>query len=338
MTVTNGKCLLGEHMLRIDAHLHFISNHPDCVKTLDDLDTRLLNICGVWTQGLDWRTEQAAPYRALHQGNPKRFSWCTTFDLPRFNDPNYVESCIETLRQDFRDGACAVKIWKNIGMEIKDPSGRWFMVDDPLFTPILNFIEQSGKTLLMHIAEPLACWQPLMDHNPHSNYYKGSPEWHMYGKPGVASHAELIQARDNLVARHPKLRCVGAHLGSLEYDVSEIAKRFDQYPNFAVDTSARLLDFMLQDTKKVRQFFLDYQDRIMFGTDCVSTNDKSNATQQEIRDANAGLCESFHYWKNYLERNDNVKVWRWEAIGLGLPESVLEKVYYKNAERWYPGI
>jgi len=325
-------------MLRIDSHLHFIANHPDCIALLGELDFKLLNICGVWEQGMDWRANQAEPYRALHKSNPKRFEWITTFDLPRFDDPNYVEACIATLKQDFADGACAVKIWKNIGMEIKSPDGEWFMPDDPLFIPILEFIEKSNKTLLMHLAEPLACWRPLQEGKPHYGYFKAHPQWHMYNKPEYTSHEQLIQARDNIVARQPKLRCVGAHFASLEYDVAEMAKRFDKYPNFAVDTSARLLDVMCQDSNKVRQFFIDYADRIMFGTDFVNTSDKSKASAEDIRKCNEQLRYDAKSWAAYLETTDNVKVWQWEAKGLGLPPNVLEKIYHKSAQRWYPGV
>ena len=103
----------------------------------------------------------------------------------------------------------------------------------------------------------------------------------MFNKPDFPSHEQLIAARDNVLAKHPTLRFIGAHLGSLEFDVDEVAARLARYPNFAVDISARLGDLAIQDSAKVRQFFLDYPDRILFGTDIVMRQPPSSMSPSE---------------------------------------------------------
>ncbi len=326
----------------IDAHIHYGDDDPLLLALLADFDLTLLNICVV-TQVQDtdsqgpWR-EQAATYGALAQAHPQRFAWCTSFELPRFDDPTYMDQVIAGLQRDFQAGALACKIWKNIGMDVKKPNREFLMVDDPLFDPIFECLIANGKPLLTHIAEPLACWQPLTEDNPHYGYYSKNPQWHMYGRTGFPSHEQLMAARDHVLEKHPKLRMIGAHLGSLEWDVDVVAGRLDRYPNFAVDISARLTDLVVQDSAKVREFFLKYQDHLLFGTDVVMRQKPStmNATDKAaVLDALRATYQS-HF--AYFETDQPVVVRGRTTRGLRLPASVLEKFYRTNAQAWYPGL
>jgi len=251
----------------IDAHNHVIGDHADSLELLAKHDLQLLNICFAETDGA-WRRQMREPYARLSQRYPERYAWCTSFDLPSFED-GYVERVLEGLERDFEAGAVACKVWKNIGMEVRSPDGALLMIDDPLFDPIFAFLTQVGKPLLMHIAEPVACWRPLSEASPHQQYYQSNPQWHMHGRSDVPSHEALIAARDRVVAKHPALRVVAAHLGSLEHDVGAVAERLARHANLAVDMSARLGDMLNHDTEAVRELFLRYPDRILFGIDVV---------------------------------------------------------------------
>ena len=321
----------------IDAHIHYGDNATGLLALLDEFDLKLLNICYVQSPDDPWR-EQADRYQSLTERYPSRFAWCTSFDLPRFDDPNYIATVLAGLERDFAAGAIACKVWKNIGMGVRKPDGTFLMIDDPLFDPIFSYLAAANRTLLMHIAEPLACWQPLDEHNPHYGYYSRNPEWHMYGKSGVRSHGELIAARDHVIERYPELRIVGAHFGSLEYDVDEVAARLARYPNFAVDISARLGDIAIQDSSKVRQFFIDHQDRILFGTDVVMEQRPSQMAPSE-RDAAINMLRSTYATHfAYFEQDGKVTVRGRETQALALPQPVLAKFYHDNALRWYPGL
>lgn len=324
-------------MTIIDAHIHYGDDHPALLALLEQFDLKLLNICVARDAHGRWR-EQAETYQVLAEKHPQRFAWCTSFDLPRFEDADYVQKVIEGLDRDFAGGAVACKVWKNIGMEVKTPSGEFFMVDDPLLDPIFDHIAQSDRTLLMHIAEPLACWQPLSEDNPHYGYYSRNPQWHMYNKPDYPSHQELIAARDRVLEKHPGLRVVGAHIGSLEYDVDAVAARLARYPNFAVDTSARLGDLAYQESAKVRQFFLDYSDRVLFGTDVVMRQKPSEMNETERAARLNALRETYRTHFAYFESDQPVTVRGQESEGLGLPADVREKFYRTNAQTWYPAL
>lgn len=160
----------------------------------------------------------------------------------------------------------------------------------------------------------------------------------MHGKPDFPSHREIIAARDRLLAKFPKLRVVGAHLGSLEYDVAEIARRLDQFSNFAVDSSARMRDLTYQDSGKVKQFFADYPDRILFGTDIVQRQPLSGMSPEERRKKIAYFESRYDMEMAYFESPQIVQIGDRQIQGLGLSGEILDKFYRENAICWYPGL
>jgi predicted TIM-barrel fold metal-dependent hydrolase len=322
-------------MLRIDAHIHYVGDHADCLNTLERLNLKLLNVCVAHEAG-SWR-QRADVYRQLAVDHPDRYAWCTTFDPPD-GLADYVERVIDGLARDFDKGAIACKVWKNIGMEVRTPGGAFMMVDDPLFDPIYAFLADEERTVLMHIGEPLACWQPLDEDNLHTGYYRDHPEWHMYLHPEYPSHQALMNARDHVLEKHPRMRVVGAHLGSLEYDVAEIAKRLDRYPNFAVDSSARTRDLAAQDPDVVRAFFAAYPDRILFGTDLVIRDSHATMDEETRAAALERLEQVYAREAAYYQQDGLTEVSGRTVAGIGLPDEVLEQFYHKNAARWYPGI
>ncbi len=321
----------------IDAHIHYGDDSPEFLALLAEFGMKLLNISFVHSPDSPWRP-QAERYQSLAAAYPAHFAWCTSIDLPRFDDLTYIDSAISGLQQDFDDGAVACKIWKNVGMEVLRPDGSYLLIDDPIFDPIYSFIAASGRSLLLHIAEPLACWLPLDPNGPHYNYYRNNPEWHMFNRPEAPSHAALIAARDRVMEKHPSLRVIGAHLGSLEHDVDEVAARLDRYPNFAVDISARLGDLARQPSAKVRRFFERYQDRILFGTDVVMRTPPADLPPDERAAVLAPLAETYRTHFAYLEGTADVTVRGYTTTGLGLPPSTLDRLYTANARHWYPGI
>jgi predicted TIM-barrel fold metal-dependent hydrolase len=205
------------------------------------------------------------------------------------------------------------------------------MPDDPAFAPILAAIATRGKTLYAHLAEPIGAWKPLDPTDPDSSYYRENPRWHMYGHPERPKKETILAARDRMLGAHPKLRVVGCHLGSMEEDVAEIAKRLDRYPNFAVDTAARVTHLAIQPREKVRAFLLRYQDRILYGTDDgLMPGDDAAA---RVKHWEADLQRD---WK-YFATAEQVEYMGRTVTGLELPAPVLRKLYHENAAKWVPG-
>src|ERR1700746_1598042 len=139
-------------------------------------------------------------------------------------------------------------------MEIKDRDGRYVLPDDPALQPIYRDIQEHNRTLVAHVAEPDEAWEPPNLNGLDYSYYKDNPTWYMYRRPEAPKKKQLLQARDHLLAQNRKLRVVGAHLGSMEDDLDGLAQRLDKYPNFAVDTAARVVHLVVQPSSKVREF------------------------------------------------------------------------------------
>jgi predicted TIM-barrel fold metal-dependent hydrolase len=326
----------------IDAHAHLPADHPEAEQLLAELDVQVLNISlgfdaeGRWREG---SMSGVQPYQRLAEERPRRFAWCTAFDPPTLSDlvkpREYTERTLATLAGEFAAGAVACKVWKNIGMEVRDAQGRFVGVDDPLFTPVFEFIEREGRALILHTGEPRACWLPLDPRSPHYDYYREHPQWHMHDRSDFPSHAELIAGRDRVLERHPRLRVVGAHLGSLEYDVAEVEARLARFPNFCVDTAERLLDLALQPVARVRAFFEAHPDRVLFGSDLLFETAFSAMPDGERQIALAHVRQTFQQEQAYYSQVGQQRVRGKDVSGLGLSEAIRQQLFEGNARRCY---
>ena len=230
------------------------------------------------------------------------------------------------------------KVWKEVGMEIKTPSGQFVMPDDPVFDPIYDHLAQSRKPLLAHLGEPVAAWLPLDPENVHHGYYSTHPEWHVYGREDFPSHAAILAARDRILERHPDLILIGAHLGSMAHDVDEVAKRLDRYPNFYVEVAARTRDLSRQPRAKVRDFFIQYQDRILYGVDwSLRPAENSPSAEERLRFVE-NTEKRYRRDYQYFAGAGPVEMAGKQVEGLSLPRTVLEKFYSLNARRLLPGL
>src|ERR1700722_3868029 len=317
----------------VDTHVHAFKNDPAFADLMARLRLHVLDICVADTQGIYGElAAQLARAKSFVQASSGHARLCVTFNPFKFQQKDFAQKTVRELHQEFADGAVAVKIWKNIGMELKTPDGRYVMPDDPAFAPVYNEIAAENKTLVAHVAEPSSCWQPPNPDSPDYDYYKENPEWYMYLHPDHPRKEVILAARDHLLAENPKLRVVGAHLGSMETDVDEIAKRFDRYPNFAVDTAARMEYLMIQPREKVRNFLIKYQDRVLYGTDLEFL--AKETTPEALKDWQDTYARD---WK-FLATNQTLQLRGREIQGLNLPEPVLRRIYHDNAVRWIPGI
>jgi predicted TIM-barrel fold metal-dependent hydrolase len=317
----------------IDTHTHVFHNDPAFPAMLTRLRLHTLDIC-VFTDKepvfTNLQAEIDSAMAVTHAGNG-HVSWCTTFDPFKFNSPNFANDAVQQLNRDFKNRAVAVKIWKNIGMELKAPDGHFVMPDDPAFAPIYRDIAAQNKTLIAHLAEPNSCWQPPNPGSPDYSYYQEHPEWYMYGKPDHPSKQKILDARDHLLAQNPNLRVVGAHLGSMEMDLDGLSQRLDHYPNFAVDTAARVVYLALQPRDKVRAFLIKYQDRVLYGTDLGY---RPKGDSDSLQDWESTYLRD---WK-FFSTHDTVEFDGHKFQGLQLPDAVLRKLYHDNAAHWIPTI
>lgn len=321
----------------IDAHAHLAGNHPDTVSVLGGLALKVVNIA-LPRPDRAWRPHAETSYRDTAARWPDRFAWVTTFDLPDWEDPAWAEKVIHELDRDFAAGAVGCKVWKNIGMQARRTDGGYLMIDDPVFTPVFNHLARLGRPLLTHVADPIEGWLPLDERSPHYQHYTQHPEWHMHGRPDAPTHAELMAARDRVLARHRGLRVIGAHLGSLSHDLRGLAQRLDEHPNFAVDTSARVRDIIRHDRDELLAFLTKYQDRVLWGSDLICVEPHARLEPPE-RSRQLALIRAYYQSElMFYQSGRPLQLGPLRTHGLDLPAAMIEKLFRTNARTWYPGL
>jgi len=319
---------------RIDAHVHFFAESKPVLDALERQNVTGVNICVVdrYDRGYETAPPQHAMARRLARASHGRLPWVAALDDGTFAQPGFATRALADLRRALDEGAIGVKIYKSMGMELRRSDGTYVLPDDPVFAPIFTDLAQRGTTVYAHLAEPIAAWQPVDPQSPDYGYYKDNPAWFVYGRAGVPSKAAILAARDRLLEQHPRLRVVGCHLGSMEEDVDDIARRLDRYPNFAVDTAARVVHLMRQPREKVRAFLIKYQDRVLYGTDVgMIPGDDAAGVARKLEDRYARDWAYFATTQAIADEGRTI-------TGLGLPGPVLRQIFRENAVAWVPGL
>lgn len=318
---------------KFDAHVHANTPDPAFLEQARADGFELLSI-NVDYPDFPSISRQHAAAVALAARDPKHFHWATTFSMQGFGTPGWTDRVDVKLARDVAAGALAVKIWKNVGLAERGNDGKLIMLDDPRLAPVAEQVRALGVALIDHQGEPRNCWLPLdqMTTDNDREYFSKHPEYYMYLHPEMPRYEELMAARDRFVAAHPKLRFVGAHLASLEYDVDRIAAFLDRFPDATVDMAARMSQVQYQsvrDREKVRNFFIRYQDRVVYGTDLTYGPD-ADAVEFR-REAHAVWSSDWRYLAT--GESQHVDMIDADVPGLALPRAVIDKIYYANAMR-----
>lgn len=318
----------------IDAHAHAFATDPAFYAMLNRLNMHMIDILVVSDESPEYKNvaiHEAQGWKFV-KGSDGHAVFCTSFDPYKWDTPGFAAATIRGLNSDFKKGAVAVKIWKNIGMEIQDSKGNYILPDNPVFAPIYKAITAQNKTLIAHVADPSSSWAALDPASPDYWYYTHNPMWYMYDKKKPASKEQILAARDHVLEQNPGLRLVGAHLGSMEADFHQLAAHLDKYPNFAVDMAARIPYIMLNNRNEMIAFLTRYQDRLLYATDNgygPNANGSDAAKEWETTYARDWRFLATSDWVEYNGR---------KVQGLALPQSVLKRIYHENAVRWIPGV
>ena len=332
---------------KFDAHVH--ANTEDHmfldIAVKDGFELLSINVDYPDFPTLD---RQAQVAHQLMAADPRHFHFATTFSMKGFGRANWASHANRRIDAEIRRGALAVKVWKNIGMVEKNAQHRLIMLDDPGFDGVMSHLEARAIPLIAHQAEPKNCWLPLeaMTTDNDRSYFRDHPEYHMYLHPEQPSYESLMAARDRFVARHPKLKFIGAHLGSLEWSVDELAKFLEAYPNSSVDLAARMSQVQYQsksDYAKVRRFFIKYQNRILYGSDLTENPPEINERTQNPPMKAQFTDEADAFWRSdwiYLATSgtQHIEPIDSDIEGLALPRRVIDKIYYSNARRMFKRI
>jgi predicted TIM-barrel fold metal-dependent hydrolase len=328
----------GPHVRKVDMHVHVEpAAVPHLVALMDawGIDVAV-NLSGGWPgQGLEQSLEAARRThgRVVVFANPP----IGAFARGQLS----IEALVQQAEEAKRLGAKGLKFFKALGLGARTADGALLAVDDPRLDPLFEKAGELGLPVAIHVGDPKAFWQPPTEDNERYDELSVHPRWSYFGAD-VPSWDALFAAYGRRVARHPRTTFIGVHFGNDPEDPQAVAAMLEALPNLVVDTAARVPELGRQPPEALRQLFIRYQDRILFGTDLGVGEDEralmlgsTGATPPTADDVRRFFTAT---WR-FFETNDRdfphptPIQGRWTISGLGLPPEVLRKVYASNADQ-----
>ena len=306
----------------IDIHNHQfdmpVKDLSDLVSEMDSLNMAfMVNLSGFRGQYLKMCLDN------IKKNAPERLGVFVNLNWENIDSDTFLEDNIKILRDAKKDGAIGLKVYKSLGLTDKDSNGNRIAVNDPRIDPIWEECGKLGFPVLIHSADPALFWKPKDNNNERWLELKQKPN--RYRNPELfPSFESIIAEQHNVFEKHPKTIFINAHLGWMGSDLDRLSSHLDKYPNVVTEIGAVLAELGRQP-KRARKFFIDHQDKILFGKDAYN--------QQEYYTYFRVLETEDEYFDYYRKRHAF-----WKMYGLGLPDSILKKVYYKNALRILPSI
>jgi predicted TIM-barrel fold metal-dependent hydrolase len=275
---------------------------------------KIVILTGGWGESLQGvLDEMVKPY-------PDRFIVFTQIDWSRLHDANFSREMVAQLDDAVRRGARGLKVLKDLGLEVRDATGKLLHIDDPRLDPIWEECGRLGIPVAIHTSDPEAFFTPVDQNNERYEELKTNPTWSFYDH-GFPGKQELLDERNRIIERHPRTTFIALHVANWPENLDTVSTWLDRYPNMMVEFGARQAE-LGRELRRAAKFFQDYQDRIMFGTDSepVEKMYRNYFRWLETED------DYFDYW-GYPGQG------RWKIYGMALPDAILEKVYHLNAER-----
>jgi predicted TIM-barrel fold metal-dependent hydrolase len=349
----------------IDVHVHCTPVTEDVVRAeLGVLDR--VGVASVVILDADGPAGNLKKWLKLRQKYPERLNVFWKLDFRGVKDRTFFRDIVRDLGKAAEMGVQGVKVWKDLGMYVRDADGELLKADDRRLDPFWTKCGELGLPVLIHTADEREYWYPLTYNSIHFGL-RTEKDQH-YGNPRMPSWEELIRQRDAVLKKHPETNFIGAHLGSQGHDLRQLEETFGRYPNFYADTSARHRVFGRLNPPAVQAFFQKNRDRILFGTDAQVL---VKGLKKPVESANIAVYPTEDPNREYIDPGDAaaLKPWQERAAqmygqslqyfetdrldlqdplrsggswlrlpGAKLPAAVLEKLYHANAENLIPGL
>jgi predicted TIM-barrel fold metal-dependent hydrolase len=321
----------------VDVHVHL---SPDAVPRLEKLMVRwqfdhVVNLSGGHPlRGLREQIEAARRSRG-------KITVFASLAYGEVQADGYGKRMAELLRVSHRMGARGLKIAKLLGLGLPGPDGKLLPVDDPGLDPVFEAAGELGMPVAIHSGDPESFWKPVDAKNERAAELRAHPGWSLHGKD-VPSFDEILAELERRVARHPKTTFVSVHFGNCAEHPDRVARALRKYPNLYIDTAARIPEIGRRPSEEMRRFFIEFQDRILYGSDLgvgpegtplfLGSEGPEPATDEEEK-------LFFTATRRYFETDDRDFAHptpiqgTWKISGIALPREVLEKIYAKNAIR-----
>jgi predicted TIM-barrel fold metal-dependent hydrolase len=307
----------------VDSHSHLRITPEIIEQTIAEMNALNLQVLVNLTAGSGDRLRQAV--EAIRTSKyPDRFRVFANVNWNGAGGPGWREREVAALEQAFKDGAIGLKVTKGLGLSEKKADGTRLKVDDPDLDPIWQTAARHNVPVIIHVADPAQFFEPIDYKNERwlemALFFPGR----QYPRDRYPSFEELAGERDRMFARNSKTRFINAHFGWHGNDLGRTAKHLDALPNVVLEVGAVLYEFGRQP-RGSREFFIKYQDRVLFGKDAYEPS------------------EYPYYWRVFETTDEYFDYYRdyhafWKLYGMGLPDNVLRKLYYQNALKVIPGL
>jgi predicted TIM-barrel fold metal-dependent hydrolase len=319
---TSGGVSIGEQQ-------HFLATPEELLPVMDRRNIQtMVNLTGGVGAGLQ------DSIRRYEGAAPGRFVTFTEPSFYRIQEPGFARWQADEVERAKRAGARGVKALKTLGLFLREgiATGPLVKVDDARFDPLWAACGALGLPVSIHVSDPEAFFLPTDRFNERYEELSNHPDWSFHDRD-YPSNQEILDARNRVLARHPRTTFVVLHVGNNAENLAYVSECLDRFPNMNVEIGARIGELGRQP-RTSRRFFDRYQDRILFGTDAVP---HGNETPQQVFGD-----DLYQIYYRFLETEDEYFDYapapvppqgRWRIYGIGLPEPILKKVYHDNAAR-----
>jgi predicted TIM-barrel fold metal-dependent hydrolase len=313
----------------IDVHCHWDRTMlPGCIR---DLDAAGIDIgVHLWDAALP-----PAPYETQSAWDEfaPRVARCVVPDLSTIGQDGWAEALRRSVLRAAERGAVGIKVWKNLGLHIRDTGGKRVTVDDPRLAVLWGVAAEAGLPVAIHVGDHPDFWGPFDETNPRYEELVNHPDFH-FGTDEFPALSEIHESLERMIAANPVTNFIAVHFGCF-LSPGALRHMFQTYPNFHVDTAATVADMgKAESVEDVRNLFIDFPDRILFGSDLIRTDWWLMPEHMPLPDYFA------EHWRFFETNDKNMPLplpqsGDWTLTGLDLPESVLPLFYRDNALRLF---
>ncbi|KAA1260050.1 Amidohydrolase [Rubripirellula obstinata] len=324
----------------VDVHTHFYLRVRGNAEMLDDfvqvMDKNKIAVCVSLDGQLGGRFESHTKF--LWEEYKDRFAvfinvnWIgdgnpddpATWDCHR---PGFATRTADQIAEAAKQGASGLKVFKRFGLGYRNPDGSLIKIDDARWDPIWQACGKAGIPVIIHTADPAAFFDPIDKKNERYEELTRHPDWSFHGDD-FPSRKELLDARNRVIARHPRTNFIGAHIANNSEDLGVVGGWLDRYPNLYIEPASRISELGRQP-RAARQFLIRYADRLLFGTDGPWPEQRLRIYWRFFETSD----ESFDYSEKVPPPQGF-----WKIYGIDLPDDVLKKMYHENAAKLIPGV
>ena len=310
----------------IDAHNHptypgFGFERIELEQLLSEMD--VLNVKTIVNLSGGSGDELKQNLRRWDDAYPGRFVTYCNIDFKGVGQPGWTDRACDQLLADIRTGARGLKIYKELGLRIRDTQNLLVKPDDQRLYDLWEIAGEAGLPVTIHTADPTAFFRPLDRFNERWDELQDRPEWHFYG-PEFPSFKQLMDSLYHLIASHPKTNFITAHVGCHPENLEFVSRMMERYSNLYTDIGARLAE-LGRAPYSARDWFIRFADRILFGTDL--------SPRAAMYRVHFRFLETDDEYFEYDADSVIPTQGRWRIYGVYLPDDVLRKVYYDNAAK-----